>query len=298
MDDKTLTFDRQRRRLQGIAYRMLGSLAEAEEVVQDTWLRWHEAEAMAPDHAEAWLVTVATRLAIDRLRAAKVQRAHYTGFWLPEPQLMAPPATPQDVLEQADDLSVAFLRVLERLVPEARAAFLMREVFDADYGEVAAVLGKSEAACRQMVSRAKAQLKDDRPRYRVTHEAHRRLLGDFARAMTRGDFKELRALLAEDAELIGDGGGRVPSFAHPLLGAQRIAQLFYAVSLRHGARVRVEVVGLNGHWGLLRFIDGELESAQAFETDGERITRILVQRNPAKLAVLAAACHKPAGPPV
>ena len=286
MDDKTLIFDRLRPRLQGIAYRMLGSLAEAEEVVQDTW---HDALAMAPQHGEAWLVTVATRLAIDRLRALKVQRAHYSGFWLPEPQLMAPPSTPEQVLERADDVSVAFLRLLERLAPEARAAFLLREVFDADYADLAEMLGKSEAACRQLVSRAKTQLKEDRPRYVVTHEVHHRLLSDFAQAMSRGDFASLRSLLADEAQLIGDGGGRVPSFPFPLLGAQRIAQLFYAAVRRHGANVRVEVAGLNGHWGLLRFIDGQLESAQACETDGQRITRILVQRNPEKLARLSAA---------
>lgn len=290
MDDKTLTFNRLRPRLQGIAYRMLGSPAEAEEVVQDAWLRWHDAAPMAPDHSEAWLVTVSTRLAIDRLRAAKVQREHYTGFWLPEPELTAPASNPADMLERADDLSVAFLRVLERLAPEARAAFLLREVFDADYAEVAGMLGKSEAACRQIVSRAKAQLKEERPRYDVPQDVHRRLLSDFALAMAKGDLAGLTSLLAEDAELIGDGGGRVPSFPKPLEGAQRIAQLFYAGVLRHGeAGVRVEVVGLNGQWGLLRFIEGKLESAQACETDGRHITRLLVQRNPAKLARLAQA---------
>jgi RNA polymerase sigma-70 factor (TIGR02957 family) len=293
MDDKTQTFNRLRPRLQGIAYRMLGSLAEAEEVVQDAWLRWHEADVMAPDHSEAWLVTVSTRLAIDRLRSAKVQREHYAGFWLPEPQLMAPPSSPEQMLERADDVSVAFLRVLERLAPEARAAFLLREVFDADYSDLAEMLGKSEAACRQLVSRAKTQLQEDRPRYVVTHETHHRLLSDFAQAMTRGDFADLRSLLAEDAQLIGDGGGRVPSFPYPLLGAQRIAQLFYAAVLKHGTKVRIEVVGINGHWGLLRFIDGVLESAQAYETDGQRITRILVQRNPTKLSRLAAILGSP-----
>jgi RNA polymerase sigma-70 factor (ECF subfamily) len=290
MDAKTQTFDRLRRRLQGIAYRMLGSPAEAEEVVQDTWLRWHEAEPMTPQHAEAWLVTVATRLAIDRLRAAKVQREHYAGFWLPEPELIEPASNPADMLERADDLSVAFLRVLERLAPEARAAFLMREVFDADYADVAGLLGKSEAACRQIVSRAKSQLREERPRYEVPQDVHRRLLSDFAQAMAKGDFSRLSLLLSEDAQLISDGGGHVPSFPKPLLGKQRIAQLFYAGVLRHGeGGVRVEVAGLNGQWGLLRFIEGKLESAQACETDGQRITRILVQRNPFKLARLAQA---------
>jgi RNA polymerase sigma-70 factor (ECF subfamily) len=258
-------------------------------VVQDAWLRWHDAQAAPPDNGEAWLVTVTTRLAIDRLRATKVAREHYTGMWLPEPMLTESVDSPQDVLERADDLSVAFLMLLERLSPEARAAFLLREVFDVDYPEVARMVGKAEPACRQLVSRAKKQLADERPRYRVSPEAHRRLLGGFAQAMTAGDFSALRAMLAEGAELIGDGGGKVLAFPKPLQGGQRIAQLFYAAHRKLRNRQRVQLVRLNGEWGLLRFIDGVLESAQSYETDGKRILRIRVQRNPDKLARIAAA---------
>lgn len=289
MEDATRTFDRLRPRLQGIAYRMLGSTAEAEEVVQDAWLRWHDADRAAIANGEAWLVTIATRIAIDRLRAAKVQREHYVGVWLPEPQLADSPHSPEQVLERADDLSVAFLTLLERLAPEARAAFLMREVFDADYDELAQTIGKSEAACRQMVSRAKAQLREARPRYNVTPEAHLRVMRQFADALSRGDFTSLKSMLAEEAELIGDGGGKVPSFGKPMRGGTRIAQLFYATSLRFKAAVRIELAVINGQWGVLRFIDGALESAQAYETDGERIVRIHVQRNPDKLVRIAAA---------
>jgi RNA polymerase sigma-70 factor (TIGR02957 family) len=288
MDESTRSFDRIRPRLQGIAYRMLGSRAEAEEVVQDAWLRWHETAPEGLESAEAWLVTVTTRLSIDRLRAAKVQREHYIGTWLPEPLLTDSPATPEQMLERADDVSVAFLVVLERLAPEARAAFLLREVFDVDYGDLAKMIGKSEAACRQLVSRAKVHLRDERPRHAVSPETHHRLLSGFAQALSRGDFASLNALLAEDAELIGDGGGKVPSFGKPLVGGQRIAQLFYATHLRFGAAVHVELALINGEWGVLRFIEGVLESAQSYETDGERVTRIHVQRNPDKLAKLAA----------
>lgn len=289
MEDATGTFERLRPRLQGIAYRMLGSTGEAEEVVQDAWLRWHEADQAAIANTEAWLVTTATRIAIDRLRAAKVQRAHYVGLWLPEPQLADSPRSPEQVLERADDLSMAFLTLLERLAPEARAAFLMREVFDADYDELAQTIGKSEAACRQMVSRAKAQLRDARPRYHVAPEAHLRVMRQFAEALSLGNFTSLKSMLAEDAELIGDGGGKVPSFGKPLRGGTRIAQLFYAASLRFKASVRIELAVINGQWGVLRFIDGALESAQSYETDGERIVRIHVQRNPDKLLRIAAA---------
>jgi RNA polymerase sigma-70 factor (TIGR02957 family) len=287
MDDPTLTFDSHRRRLQGIAYRMLGSVAEAEEVVQDAWLRWHEADKDTFDSAEAWLVTVVTRLSIDRLRAAKVQREHYIGAWMPEPTLTESPDTPEESLERADNISVAFLAVLERLAPEARAAFLMREVFDADYDEVALTLGKSEAACRQLVHRAKAQVQEARPRFQVSRETHQRLLRAFADAAARGSLQDLKALMAEDVELIGDGGGKVQSFSKILRGSQRLAQLYFALWRRMGSAVRMELVDINGEPGLLRFVDGELESAQTFEIEGERIVRIRAQRNPDKLARIA-----------
>jgi RNA polymerase sigma-70 factor (ECF subfamily) len=287
MDDATLTFDRHRPRLQGIAYRMLGSMAEAEEVVQDAWLRWHEAARDTFDSAEAWLVTVVTRLSIDRLRAAKVQREHYIGAWMPEPMLTEAPDTPEQLLERADNISVAFLAVLERLAPEARAAFLLREVFDADYEEVARTLGKSEAACRQLVHRAKVQVQEGRPRFTVPRETHERLLRAFADAAARGSLQDLKALMAEDVELIGDGGGKVQTFSKILRGSQRLAQLYYSLWRRMGPAVRMEMVDINGEPGMLRFLDGELESAQTFEIENDRIVRIRAQRNPDKLARIA-----------
>jgi RNA polymerase sigma-70 factor (TIGR02957 family) len=289
MDTASLTFNGLRPRLRGIAYRMLGSLAEAEEVVQDAWLRWHEADYVARDDPTGWLVTVTTRLSINRLRAAKVQREHYAGLWLPEPVLTDAQDSPEQMLERADDLSVAFLLMLERLAPEARAAFLLREVFDADYDELARTIGKSEAACRQLVHRAREQLREERPRFEVSPDTHRRLLGRFAQALTGGDFSALKAMLADDAELIGDGGGKVPSFGRPMLGGQRIAQLLFAASLRLKDEQRIELALINGEWGLLRFFHGALESAQSYETDGERIVRIHVQRNPDKLVRVAQA---------
>lgn len=288
MDDEARVFDGLRPRLQKIAYRMLGSVAEAEDIVQDVWLRWHAAERAAIENGEAWLVAVATRLSIDRLRAAKVQREYYTGIWLPEPEMTESPTTPEQARERADEVSVAFLLLLERLTPEARAAFLLREVFDADYAEVAQAIGKSEAACRQLVSRAKAQLRDERPRYAVSRETHRQLLEGFAQAIERGDFHAINAWLAEDATLIGDGGGKVTSFPKPLVGGTRIAQLFYASHRRYRSDMRMKLVLLNGQWALLRYLEGRLESAQSFETDGHRIVRIHVQRNPDKLARIAA----------
>jgi RNA polymerase sigma-70 factor (ECF subfamily) len=292
MHDPTRIFERHRPRLTGVAYRMLGTAAEAEEVVQDAWLRWNDTDAAALDNSEAWLVTVTTRLAIDRLRAAKAQREQYIGLWLPEPLLTESPATPEEIHELSDDVSVAFLALLERLAPEARAAFLLREVFDTDYQQVAEAIGKSEAACRQIVHRAKAQLREARPRYAVSRDSHRRLLDSFAEALRRGSYDEINALLAEDAVLIGDGGGRVSSFPEPLAGGWRIAKLLHAAQARYGEGQRIELVLINGQAALLRYIDGALESAQSYETDGERIVAVQVQRNPDKLARLIAALQK------
>lgn len=288
MTDSVTLFDSHRPRLYAIAYRMLGEVAEAEDVVQDAWLRWHGADRGAIENPEAWLVTVTTRLSIDRLRLAKAERAHYVGVWLPEPMLTAAPSTPEQLHELADDVSVAFLFMLERLSPDARAAFLMRDVFDADYEDIAQTLDKSQAAVRQLVRRARQQLRQGTPREAVPRATLQRLLQAFADAMQRSDFHGLHALLSDDAELIGDGGGKVGSFAS-LVGGKRLAQLFYAGKRRFRDALRTEVVLVNGQWALLRFIDGQLESVQSYETDGERLTRVLVQRNPDKLARIAVA---------
>jgi len=288
MEEHAHIFDRLRPRLQKIAYRMLGSVSEAEDVVQDAWLRWDAAAQPAIGNAEAWLVSVTTRLSIDQLRAAKVRREHYSGIWLPEPMLADAPATPEEIRERADDVSVAYLILLERLTPQARAAFLLREVFDVDYDQIAEIVGKTQAACRQLVSRAKAQLREEKPRTEVPSETHHRLMQSFSKALTSGDFHSINALLAEDAVLLGDGGGHVTSFPKPMEGGRRIAQLLFAASLRYKSGLRLELAVLNGQWGLLRFIEGQLESAQIFESDGERITRVYVQRNPEKLARIAA----------
>ncbi|GAP35003.1 RNA polymerase sigma factor SigJ [Piscinibacter sakaiensis] len=291
MDASTRTFLAHRPRLRSLAYRMLGSVAEAEDVVQDTWLRWQEADPAAIETPEAWLVTATSRLSIDRLRALKRQRADYPGLWLPEPIATgeASTASPEDTLERLGEVSAALLALLERLTPEARAAFLLREVFDADYADIARLLGTSEANCRQRVLRARRALGDAVPARPASADEHRRLVEAFADAAASGRFDALQELLAADAELRGDGGGRVRSVGHPLHGARRIAQLYLATFLRHRARQRLAVVELNGRPGLLRFIDGRLESAQSLVVAQGRITRLDVQRNPEKLRRLAAA---------
>lgn len=284
----TDVFTALRPRLFSIAYRMLGTRADAEDVLQDAWLRWHRSDLSAVQSTEAWLVTIVTRLAIDRLREAKAERETYVGFWLPEPLVEEiDERSPELLLERASDLSVAFLWVLERLAPEERAAYLLREMLEQDYAEVADLLGKTEAACRQMVSRASKRVQDERPRFDVTPEAHRTLLERFMQAAHSGERDAIKALLADNATLVGDGGGKVPSFGEVLRGAERLTNLFWALSKRLGDEITYRLVLVNGEPGLLRYVDGQLESAQSFVTDGERITAIYVVRNPDKLAGIA-----------
>lgn len=273
-----------RPRLFSIAYRMLGMRADAEDVLQDAWLRWHRADHAALQSAEAWLVTVVTRLAIDRLRAAKAERETYVGWWLPEPLVELDERTPEAAAELAGELSVAFLWVLERLSPEERAAFLLRQVFDHDYAEIATLLGKNEAACRQMVHRASERVQQERPRFDVSKDDHRRLLEKFMQAARSGEHEAIKALLADDVQLIGDGGGKVPSFLEVLRGADRIATLYRDVSSQFADQIVYRIAQINGEPGLLRYIGGRLESAQTFVTDGERIVAIYAVRNPDKLA--------------
>lgn len=288
VEDPINIFSRLQPRMLGTAYRMLGSLHEAEDVVQDVWTRWHGTDVDSVDNVEAWLVATTTRRAIDRLRQARTEREKYVGIWLPEPVLTDSPTTPEQLHEASSDLSIAFLTVLERLAPEARAAFLLHEVLDVDYAEIARILGKTEAACRQIVHRARSQLREERPRYAVSGEAHQRLMRRFVDALSSGDLAVIKDMLAESAELVGDGGGIVTSFPKPMVGGQRIAQLLYAARLGPPRGLRIELAMINGRWGVLRYMHGALESAQSYDTDGARIVRIYVQRNPEKLRRIAA----------
>jgi RNA polymerase sigma-70 factor (ECF subfamily) len=278
-----------RPRLFSIAYRMLGVRADAEDVLQDAWLRWHGTQRDALQSAEAWMVTVVTRLSIDRLRAAKTERESYVGFWLPEPLVEMDERSPEKLAEQASDLSMALMWVLERLTPDERAAFVLRQAFDEDYADVAATLGKSAAACRQLVHRATERVRQERARFEVPREEHKSLVDKFMQAARAGDRNAMTALFADDVHLVGDGGGKVPSFGKILCGAQRLANLYYVGARRMGARIEYRPVTINGEPGLLRYVDGVLESAQAFAFDGGRIVAIYSVRNPDKLARIVAA---------
>lgn len=288
MDSQTELFQQHRPRLFGLAYRMLGTPADAEDVLHDAWLRWHTQDSNALDDAEAWLVTVTTRLALDRLRRAKTERAHYPGPWLPEP-LTAQSEQPDAQVEQAESLTMSFLLLLERLNAQERAAFLLREVFDYSHAEAAAMLGIGEDACRQRVHRAKTKLRDGRPRQSVNANTQRRLLERFAQALQQPDMETLRALFAEDALHVSDGGGVVTATLHPLHGAERLARLYLQIALqqrKHG--VHHQLHQLNGAPALLSWDGDTLISASWIDDDGEHITAIHALRHPEKLARIAA----------
>jgi RNA polymerase sigma-70 factor (ECF subfamily) len=289
MDAQTALFQQHRPRLFGLAYRMLGSPSEAEDVLHDAWLRWHAQDTDVLDDPEAWLVTVTTRLALDRLRRAKTEREHYTGPWLPEP-LVPDAEHPEAELERGETLTLSFLLLLERLSPEERAAFLLYEVFDYSHAEAAAILGIAEDACRQRVHRAKTRLREGRPRFSVDAPTKRRMLQRFIAAMKQPDLESLRALFAEDAISIADGGGVVRAVLRPLQGADRLARLYMQVGTRFYSRpdVQFTIATLNGEPVLLAWAEDTLVSATWVECEGDRISATLALRHPDKLARLAA----------
>jgi len=282
----TIRFEAHRSRLLALAHRLLGSRAEAEDVVQEAWLRWQGAAQKEIRDEEAWLVTATTRLALDRLRAVRNARTDYVGPWLPEPLQVALAPDPAERAEQAESVSWALMALLERLGPDERAAFLLKEVFDYDYEAIAALLGHSQANCRQLVHRARARLQAGRARFEVPAERHRRLLETFMAASQSGDQAAIAALLRADARLVSDGGGKVTAALRPLLGAERIARLYWAIA-RRGAQVEARVGWVDGEPAILRVVDGRLHSLTMLVSDGERISDILTLMNPDKLAAVA-----------
>ncbi|UYK86443.1 RNA polymerase sigma-70 factor [Xanthomonas sacchari] len=278
------TFESHRPRLFGLAYRLLGSRADAEDIVQDAWLRWQASDRGTIRDPEAWLVTATTRLGLDRLRAARSARVHYVGPWLPEPLEIADAedADPAERHDRAEQVSLAFLALLERLNPHERAAFLLKEAFDYDYAQIGRTLERSEAGCRQLVHRARERLGQGQARFAVTPERHRQLLDRFLHASQRGDRAAIVALLHADAQLRSDGGGKVTASLRPLHGAERIGRLYWAVARRSlGLQARIGTV--NGEPAILRFLGPRLQSATLLVIDGERIAEVLTLMNPDKL---------------
>lgn len=271
-----------------IAYRMLGSVAEAEDIVQEALLRFHRAfgEGEGVESPRAYVATVATRLAIDQLRSARARRESYVGEWLPEPLMTDPDDDPSRQAEMADSLSLAFLVLLESLSPEQRAVLLLRDVFDYGYDEIAGIVGTSVDSVRQLASRARRHVDEGRPRFEASREQRDELARRFFAATQDGDLAGLEALLADDVVLHGDGGGRVPALAHSLHGPTRVAGTLLAWA-RQGARIPgagVRQVEVNGQPGGL-VLDGEdrVISVMALDIAEGQIRGVRSIVNPDKL---------------
>jgi RNA polymerase sigma-70 factor (ECF subfamily) len=281
--DDSIRVEKYRSRLFGIAFRMLGDVQDAEDLVQETMLRWQKTDRAVVREPEAWLVAVITRLAIDRLRQAQIKRElDYPGPWLPEP-VAEDRLSPEYRSELASDLSMAFMVLLQRLAPEERAAFLLRDVFGSEYAEISRALGKSEAAARQMVHRARERVRTNRPRFSAPPDAKEQLLGRFITALQRGDKDALLALFAKDLTWTSDGGGKVIAARRVLYGANRIARMLTKIAQKYADRFTYRLARLNGEPAVLEFFSGRLFAATFCETDGEHLSAMYRVLNPEKL---------------
>lgn len=277
-------FEQHRAKLLGLAYRLLGRMGEAEEVVQDAFLRWFGTDRESIREPYAFLVTTVTRIALDRLKSAAARHEQYVGPWLPEPVMTDSDAVgPLDTLEQRDLVSLGLLRLLERLSASERGVFVLREAFDLSYDEIAAILGLEAAHCRQLYGRAEKHLSGDRKRFAPSREEHLRLLTEFHGAIQRGDVKGLSALFAEGVVSYGDGGGRVRAGLKPVHGADHVAQLFVGLAKKFPvdyAQARVHDV--NGQPGLVFHLNGVLHVI-AIDVEDGRIRNVYDVANPDKL---------------
>lgn len=282
--DGARSFETHRRSLTGLAYRVLGSRAEAEDVVQDAYLRWHAADHAAIEQPRHYLGTVVTRLCLDRMKSAQARREVYVGQWLPEP--VVDEALDADTAgDLAHDLSVALMLVLERLSPLERASFLLHDVFGLDFAEVGRALGRGEAACRQLAARARAHIEEGRPRFSTSQEEGRRLAAAFNQAAQLGDTAILMKLLAADAVLYSDGGGKRAAALNPIYGADKILRFLAGITRKNPAlpAMQMRAATVNGLAGfVMREEDGSLDT-MAFEHRDGRIVAIYVVRNPDKL---------------
>ncbi|MBX5493874.1 MAG: sigma-70 family RNA polymerase sigma factor [Bryobacteraceae bacterium] len=298
ISDPAAGFEPYRRRLLGLAYRMLGSMADAEDVVQETYLRWHAADRDTVLDPRAFLMTTATRICLDLLTSARARREEYVGPWLPEPVIDTAALAPDSRTELAEDLSIALLLMLDRLSPLERAAFLLHDVFDFSFSEVAAALERSEPACRQLAARARAHIRELRPRGATRPSGridpkHAQLISAFAAATQSGDLTGLMHLLASDARVVTDGGGKVRAALNVIDGADSVAKFLIEVSRKRPDAwwrddFTVRLATINGMPALIVDApEGPVQTA-AFEIEGDVVRALYVVRNPDKLRHLAA----------
>lgn len=292
--EKADVFEAHRPQLEGLAYRMLGSLAEAQDVVQETWLRWQKSDASQIRSAKAWLMTACSRVAMDVLKSARVQRESYPGPWLPEPLVMDARAQPDRQFEIDDTVSVALMLALEKLSPPERAAFLLHDVFGYGFDEVAAMLDRSDTACRKLASRARSRIRDDRPRFEVSADDHRRLLDSFLQAAHRGDLEQLKRLMSDSVELHSDGGGKVSAAPEVISGDAAVAGFFCRVAAnarRSSNTFEAVSYWYNGTPGVVIYENGKAGTAFSLRIEAEKIRAIYALRNPAKLAAFDASAQ-------
>ncbi|MFJ9798113.1 RNA polymerase sigma-70 factor [Streptomyces sp. NPDC101145] len=283
--NKVEEFEELRPLLFSIAYRILGSVSEAEDAVQETWLRF-DGSSTVPVSVKSFLSTTVTRIAIDVLRSARVRRESYVGPWLPEPLLSDPYEDPARSAELADSVSMAALLLLERLSPLERSVFVLREVFGFGFDDVAAAVGRSQAACRQLLVRARRHMEEGRPRFEADRRERRELAERFFDALRDGDVDGLRSLLSADVQLVGDGGGKAPQLARAVVGADNVARLLGAVFPQMArARLTLEVCEVNGEPGaIVRDRDGRVLHTLTLDVLDGRIQTIRSVINPDKLA--------------
>ncbi|WP_405759612.1 RNA polymerase sigma-70 factor [Streptomyces sp. NBC_01420] len=284
---KAEEFEELRPLLFSIAYRILGSVGEAEDAVQETWLRY-DASATRPESVKAFLSAAVTRIAIDVLRSARVRREAYVGTWLPEPLLDDPYADPARAAELADSVSMASLLLLERLSPLERSVFVLREVFAFGFDDIAAAVGRSEAACRQLLVRARRHMHEGRPRFEADRAEQRELAGRFFDALSRGDVDGLRSLLSADVQLVGDGGGKAPQLARTIVGADKAARLLAAIfPLMAEAGITCDPRDVNGRPGaVFRVRDGAVLRVMSLDVVDGQIQTVRSILNPDKLGHL------------
>ncbi|WP_446745295.1 RNA polymerase sigma-70 factor [Silvibacterium acidisoli] len=274
------TFTEHRQHLFAIAYRMTGSAADAEDLVQEAYLRWRRADPEEIRVPRAFLTTVITRLAIQHLESARVRREEYVGPWLPEPVVTA---EHRDPAELSESLTMAFLVLLESLNPVERAVFLLHEVFDYSHPETAALVGKNEEACRQILSRAKQALRQRRPRYEVERSAAEKLTAALYQTMTAGDLEGLMSLLDENVVIYSDGGGLRRAAINPIHGPDRVARFLIGVSRKIDDGLHRYATEINSQIGMLGFRDGVVENAVVLDIANDRIAAIYIVVNPEKL---------------
>ena len=281
------TFSQYRGLLFSVAYRMLGSVADAEDMVQETFIRWQQAANDEIRSPRAFLVTVITRLSINQLQSARVRREEYVGEWLPEPLVTGPESDPLGVLKVDESLSMAFLLLLERLTPMERAVFLLREVFEYEYEEIAKVLGQSEANCRQILSRAKQHVGDIRRRFDASAREHDDLLKRFIQATRSGDMKGLVELLSSEVVLHTDGGGKAVALAKEVRGADKVAgTIIERMATTLPKNLVARVTRINGKPGLVSYLNGKPFSALTLDFRDGLVQTIYVVTNPEKLSHL------------